>query len=1431
MARRMREYPWEGSALGDPGDWPSSLRTACRICLTSRFPMIVWWGPELRFLYNDAYMPLLGDKHPALGMQGREVWSEIWGTIGPMLDSVMSSGQATWSEDMLLSMRRHGYWEETYWTYSYSPLHDDDGTVRGVFAAVTESTEQVVGRRRLAVLQDLGAQAGRGRGVAEVCALVTEILSRAGQIVPYAAIYLRSADGTGSAADGAADEAADGAADGPDDGGATLAASTMPGPAPAWPAGEVLRGGRQVVLRDVAERFGRLPSGGWPDPPAEAMVLPLTGDAGGEPVGAIVLAASAGRALDLAYQDFLGLLARQTAALVNGAIAYQAQLRRAEELAALDRAKTTFFSNISHEFRTPLTLIMGPVEELRGRLDPAADADREALDVIRRNGLRLGKLVNSLLDFSRIEAGRMRAHYEPTDLSGFTGELASVFRSAIERAGLRYEVDCPALSAPVYVDREMWEKIVLNLLSNALKFTFDGGITVTLGEKGRQVVLRVADTGTGIPESELPRLFDRFHRVQHARARSNEGSGIGLALVRELVALHRGTITVESTEHEGTAFTVRLPFAHPAEGDDAGQGATGSAGGAAADAELDSGAAGDADAAGDAWVMGSSDAAGGAAGGTAGSAAAGGRPPLLLSADPYIQEAMRWLPPPADITEADDPPGAAATAGTRPGAPAAAGQPPGAPRVLLADDNADMREYLKRLLRASYQVSTVTDGQAALDAARARPPDLIISDVMMPRLDGLGLVSALRADQRTAGVPVLLLSARAGQEAAIEGLDAGADDYLVKPFSAAELLARVRASVQLSRMRGQHARWRAALIESLHEAFFLCGSDGAVLEINSAFTELLGYGQEGLPYPAPHPWWPDPESGPDARRMVEEAYRDTRERAGGSFHVPVRHRDGRRLWVAGSFNEITDSDNGRLVAGTLRDVTAEHYVIQRETALASLGQVLARAQSMPETLRGALGELHRLWSARRVVAAIWTDAPEPAVTASAGPGDWSSLRTAVRETLSELRERAPLTPVAARGGAGLSLEHPSGTLAIWLELAVGRTLTTEDQTLLSLVCGRLGQALIRAHQIDQQRETALALQRAILGPAQLPAGFAARYEPATRPLEVGGDWHDIIELPDGRIAIVVGDCVGHDLSAATVMGQLRSACRALLLQDASPGQVLAAMDRFAGSVPGAECTTVFCAVLDPATGRLSYSSAGHPPALVVHPDGSVDMLEGGRSFPLAAGPAGSRRDAGYLLRPRSTLLLYTDGLVERRGHALTDGIAEAGSAVMSGGEDSLEDLATRLMTALAPPDGYGDDVAMVLYRHPAPLDLTFPAETGQLPPARARLRQWLDGCGLGVRLAQDALVAAGEAVANAIEHGHRAHPDGEIRLRASVTAGTLRLTVTDSGRWLPPGPVPTPFRGKGIALMQAFMDAVSIVPDGAGTTVIMEARITGDRSA
>ena len=341
-------------------------------------------------------------------------------------------------------------------------------------------------------------------------------------------------------------------------------------------------------------RFSGLPTGAWSEPPAQALIAPLA-QQGGHPYGFLVAGLNRYRPLDEGYRGFVGLVAGHLAAGIAGARSYQDQQRRAEELAELDRAKTTFFSNISHEFRTPLTLIMGPVQELQRLLADAGQQVHEELEVIRRNGLRLGRLVNTLLDFSRIEAGRMQASYEPADIAQVTAELASVFRSAVDRAGLAFEVDCRPLPEPVYLDRGMWEKVVLNLLSNALKFTFDGSIRVAVRAEGGQAVVTVADTGIGVPEQEMPRLFERFHRIENARSRSNEGSGIGLALVQELVQLHGGTITASSTEGEGTTFTIRLPFGH---------------------AHLPA----------DALVP------------------AGHAATVSATADPFVQEALRWLP-------------------------------------------------------------------------------------------------------------------------------------------------------------------------------------------------------------------------------------------------------------------------------------------------------------------------------------------------------------------------------------------------------------------------------------------------------------------------------------------------------------------------------------------------------------------------------------------------------------------------------------------------------------------------------------------------------------------------------------------------------------------------------------------------------------------
>ncbi|HVJ91787.1 MAG TPA: ATP-binding protein [Labilithrix sp.] len=417
------------------------------------------------------------------------------------------------------------------------------------------------------------------------------------------------------------------------------------------------------------------------------------------------------------------------------------------KLGELDAAKTAFFSNISHEFRTPLTLMLGPIEEgLADREEPPTPRQRSRLTLAHDNALRLLKLVNALLDFSRLEAGRLKAAYAPVDIAGLTSELAGMFQSAAETAGLRLVIDCPVLSEPAFVDRDMWEKIVPNLVSNALKFTLEGEIVVRMREEASKFVLEVADTGVGIPANELTRIFDRFHRVEGAGGRTQEGSGIGLSLVRELVAFHGGAVSVDSQVGRGSTFRVEVPkgFDH--------------------------------------------------------------LPPDALSktpADPsvrrgvaaYAAEAARWV---GSKAEDGDPPGSAPKSG-----------PSNArPRILVVDDNADLRDYIAGLLTPSYHVSTACDGRAALEAMRTRAPDIVVSDVMMPNIDGFGLVRELRADPCTASIPVILLSARAGEESAIEGLDSGADDYLVKPFSARELVARVRTHVELARARRE---WIAEL--------------------------------------------------------------------------------------------------------------------------------------------------------------------------------------------------------------------------------------------------------------------------------------------------------------------------------------------------------------------------------------------------------------------------------------------------------------------------------------------------------------------------------------------------------------------------------------------------------------------------------------------
>ncbi len=431
MARLVNERDWSKTPLGAIEAWPQSLRTVVNILLTSRYAMWMGWGKDLTFLYNDAYRPTLGLKHPwALGTPASRVWAEIWRDIGPRIESVVKAGQATYDEGLLLFLERSGFPEETYHTFSYSPLHDDTGQVNGMLCVVTEETDRIISERRMTTLRLLSAALPSSNSETEVLAAAEQQLGRNLYDLPFTLTYLFNPQGearlacrTGFTRD--ADRAAPAFIE---------AAQDQP-----WPAAEIFGGSKTRLLQELSESetFRHLPWGAWDKAPRLALIVPIR-QAHETPAGFLVVGQNPYRRLDPSYSGFVELIAGQLAAALANARAYEQERRRAEALAELDRAKTLFFSNVSHEFRTPLTLMLGPVEELISRPEGAiAGKDRETLNLVYRSSLRLQRLVNTLLDFSRIEAGRARACYTPTDLAEVTADFASSFRSAMERAGLR----------------------------------------------------------------------------------------------------------------------------------------------------------------------------------------------------------------------------------------------------------------------------------------------------------------------------------------------------------------------------------------------------------------------------------------------------------------------------------------------------------------------------------------------------------------------------------------------------------------------------------------------------------------------------------------------------------------------------------------------------------------------------------------------------------------------------------------------------------------------------------------------------------------------------------------------------------------------------------------------------------------------------------
>jgi signal transduction histidine kinase/DNA-binding response OmpR family regulator len=717
------ELDWSATPLGPRQSWPAVVQLMVDVCLDSEFPIQLAFGPELVVIYNDAFVPLLGsEKHPwALGRTVGEIWPEN----EQLIRGVITTGQAWHNADQRVILDRHGYPEEAYITYSQSVIRDLDGTVVGLFNAVSETSPHMLYERRLRLLRSLGAVSVTGdESLAATCRAALEVMASNRISLPFAAMYLRRPHGTPHRVasygfDEAKAEICDLVAEEPSTG-AVL---------------EALESGTAIEETGIREHFPGLftvsPLG--PLSPDRALALPVL--LGGEPrpAGVLVVGLNPYRPLDDVYAQFASMVARQVGILLNDAAIYIRERERQRRQAEVDRSKTEFFQNVTHELRTPLTTLLAPLNDLlddRGIALPSAA--RESLEISRRAAGRLRKMIGALLEFSLAESGGLTAQRQSTDLASVTTDLVSGFELAAEQAGLQLRTELPESRMLAKVDRTMWSTIVNNLLSNALKYTTKGEIVVSLRGNDTEVVLTVADTGVGIPLAQQSRIFDRFHRVDE-RDRTS-GAGIGLALLADAAQAHQGKVEVSSEPGHGSTFTVRLPRhgeSTPAQD------------------------------------------------------------VLTAPYDRYDDELAELIGAEPD-SEAESTPETDA--------------PAVQPRLLIVEDEPDLRRYMSRLFkRDGYSVLAVPDAETALaallDPSSPAEPHMILLDVMLPGKSGLELLVLLRQRAGTARVPVIVLTGRSGSENAVEALLAGADDYVVKPFDSAELLARVQAHRHLQELR------------------------------------------------------------------------------------------------------------------------------------------------------------------------------------------------------------------------------------------------------------------------------------------------------------------------------------------------------------------------------------------------------------------------------------------------------------------------------------------------------------------------------------------------------------------------------------------------------------------------------------------------------
>ncbi|WWC68787.1 uncharacterized protein I206_102722 [Kwoniella pini CBS 10737] len=785
----VESIDWSKTPLGDRSIWKDVIDPILSITFESKSSDCVWLGPDLRLIYNKGYSQLL-DHPKSMGAPAEEVWAAVWDTIEPHVRLCMS-GTPVFKDNDPIFWRRYGnnVLMEHYHSWRYVPIAGKDGSILGIFNQSTETTEKVLQDRRLTSSRDLSERMLIVRSMDEYFPALSEVLEENPKDAPFFMCYkiqqiesnanhvqieatlqtkvgvpeghpsvherlsftlppTRTKANFGPNVDRMSSPTLS-AISALSSGSGRICHVTSDGH--QWPILKALTTRQCVIVDDCSELIEGFEIRQWDELPFAAIVIPICSDGSIEvPDAVMVMGLNVRRPFDTEYDEWIHAIRSQLVSSLSTVKAAEAEQRMEEDNARMERAKAAWFRGAAHDLRSPLTLIAGPLSDLLD--DNPTATQRAALTTAQRNIDRLMRLVNALMDFSRLEAGRMAGRFLPTDLGEFILELAALFRPAVERLGIQYTIDVEPSDQLVYIDPTLFETVLSNIIGNALKYTEQGSITVQLRYTDHAEI-SVVDTGVGIPEDEIPLVTEWYHRATTAVHAGTQGSGLGLALAKELLRLHAGDLTVTSkvatspNQSHGSTFTARIPLSfRPA--------------------------------------------------------------PPTSSASPdtfgnygkaVANEAMRWTKEGDAETSSE---GAATDSAIGSGSKFSDGFLfEKTDTILLVEDNADMRRYIKQIFDSFCTVIEATNGQQALEMAISNPPSLILSDMLMPKMNGLDLLQEIRNHPNTKIVPMVLLSAIAGDESRVEALMMGAEDYLAKPFKPKELVARVHLHLQVGKKR------------------------------------------------------------------------------------------------------------------------------------------------------------------------------------------------------------------------------------------------------------------------------------------------------------------------------------------------------------------------------------------------------------------------------------------------------------------------------------------------------------------------------------------------------------------------------------------------------------------------------------------------------